>query len=239
MKPEQRDEFLATMQRKFKLGSLSVEEAQAWIGDPLFETHLAEALIANMPKVGEESMILDCSLSFFDGKFKLLDNFRRGGININDYSPRIGDRRINDVPGFSKIDFDSITYERCHPRNSSGWGVVGHAMTLERLVPLGLNHFLALALDYEFKKDSSVLHKLVHRRCITELYFLGQTLAGPDSCYAMRVRRAGRDHDLFFTLVNLNDVIEDTAYYLAIDFEKLGKRSSSQRRGPGLEHTIQ
>lgn len=239
MLPKQRDELLAKILREFPLGSLSQDEAQAWVEDPLFEIHLAEALIAHVPKTGKDSMVLDCSQSFFDGKFKLQDIFLRGGLNINDYSPRIGNRRINDISGFSRVDFDSVVYQRCHPRNSSGWGVLGYAMTLESLVPLELNHFLALALDYESKKESSVLYKLVHRRCLTDLYFLGQTIFGPGSCYAMRVRRVGKDHDLFFTVADLNELIEDGAYYLGIDLEKIIKRTSNQKRGPGLEHAIQ
>ncbi len=247
MLPKQRDELLARILREFPLGSLSQDEAQAWIGDPLFETHLAEVLSANAPKTGKESMVLDCSRSFDSGKLEILaDNFVFSpNLNLSDYDSRMADKRADGLP--SKIDFQFVQvsgsfgyYFGDDAVLSPGWSFVGSVVTNKFIVPLCLNHFLALVIDYQSKSNGSVLQYFFSKGNFNYLYFLGQTFVAKTGNYVMRISRCGIKKDCFsFEFVSLNDMLEISGvHYLGIDSQRVANWTSHYKRGPGLEHTI-
>ena len=242
MLPKQRDELLARILRELPLGSLSQDEAQAWIGDPLFETHLAEALIANMPKTGNDSLVLGCSRIFDSCKLEM-DDRDSCKIDLRHHDARIPDSRLLSLP--TLIDFSLASVYRCFQPSQlqgplHGWAFVGMAMT-RPVLPLGLDHFLALALDYQFKLRESVLWKIFLSSQVRDLYFLGQTTSTTGAVYMMGAHLDSStdkdDCEVAFNASCLDSSYDvNQVYYLGIDSERITKRTSHYKRGPGLEH---
>lgn len=134
----------------------------------LYFANLKRFLKKQEPQWHKVSMVLDCSPTFVPNTF-IGDGWRIGKLEI-DCDPRVP----VDAFDFSTLLFETLLgLEEIHVK---GEVKLQRHRQIRNLIPLGANAFQALWLDYQVKKENSILEVFFREKGVICIEFYGDIL---------------------------------------------------------------